>query len=122
MSRLRELENSEVSRAAVSGLEPFSSTALATGVSAISREVLQRGAVVITKHEEPVMVLMSIERYAQLERAAAPDLRALSRQFEDLYRRMQAPDVVEKTVAALELGGGGTPPTPPARRPARRRR
>jgi len=119
MSRLRGVAGFEVRRAAVSSLEPFSSTALATGVSAISREVLRRGAVVITKHEEPVMVLMSIERYEELERAAAPDLEALTSQFEDLYGRMQAPGVGERTLAALDLGAHGAPS---ASRPPRRRR
>ncbi len=103
MHRESEPQDAAQVRAAVSGLSPFSATALATGVSAITREVLQRGAVVITKHAEPVMVLMSIERYAQLEKAGAPDLDALTLEFDDRYGRMQAPEVAAKTLDALDL-------------------
>ena len=59
MSRPIDLREPEAAREAVSGMPPFSSTELATSVGAVTREVLQRGAVVITKHDEPVMVLMS---------------------------------------------------------------
>ena len=103
MSQATDLRQTETARAAVSGLPPFSSTALATSVGAVTREVMQRGAVVITKHEEPVMVLMSIERYVELERAGGPDLDLLSERFDELYARMQAPEVADRTIAALNL-------------------
>ena len=102
MSRALDIRDPGVSRA-VSGLTSFSSTSLATGVGAVTREVMKRGAAVITKHEEPVMVLMSIERYVELEHAAAPNLDALTRQFDEMYARMQAPGVARKTIRALEL-------------------
>ena len=88
---------------AISGLSEFSSTSLATGIGAITREVMKRGAAVITKHDEPVMVLVSIERYAELERAAAPDLDALTDRFDAMYAPMQSPGVAERTIAALSL-------------------
>ncbi|MDQ1347781.1 MAG: hypothetical protein QG573_1154, partial [Acidobacteriota bacterium] len=50
MSRPIDLREPEAAREAVSGMPPFSSTELATSVGAVTREVLQRGAVVITKH------------------------------------------------------------------------
>lgn len=103
MSQATDLRETETNRAAVSGLPPFSSTELATSVGAVTREVMQRGAVVITKHQEPVMVLMSIERYVELERAGAPDLDLLTDRFDELYARMQGPGVAEKTIAALDL-------------------
>ncbi len=112
MSHATDLRRAEGARAAVSGLSPYSSTALATSVGAVTREVLQRGAVVITKHDEPVMVLMSIERYVELERAGTPDLELLTERFDDLYARMQVPGVAEGTIAALDLQ---------KRAPARRR-
>ena len=103
MSRGGEVPTADVARA-VSGLPEFSSTRLATGIGAITREVMKRGAAVITKHDEPVMVLMSIDRYAELEKAAAPDLDALTNRFDAMYARMQAPGVAKRTIAALDLG------------------
>src|SRR5438093_770238 len=103
MSRSGDVQAADVARA-ISGLPEFSSTSLATGIGAITREVMKRGAAVITKHDEPVMVLISIERYAQLEKAAAPDLDALTDRFDAMYARMQAPGVAERTIAALDLG------------------
>jgi hypothetical protein len=105
MSRTADSEATEIRRA-VSGLPTFSSSALATSAGAVSREVMRRGAAVITKHEEPVMVLMSIERYVQLESAAAPNLDELTRQFDALYSRMQAPGVAARTIGALDLRTG----------------
>lgn len=102
MSHSAEVQAADLVRA-VSGLHEFSSTSLATGIGAITREVMKRGAAVITKHNEPIMVLVSIERYAELERAAAPDLDALTDQFDAMYARMQAPGVAERTITALDL-------------------
>ena len=102
MSRVMESQNTDVARA-VSGLPEFSSTKLATGIGPITRKVMSRGAAVITKHDEPVMVLMSVERYMQLEKTATPNLDALARQFDEAYARMQAPGVAEKTLGALDL-------------------
>lgn len=102
MSRVLEVQDADVVRA-VSGLAEFSSTNLATGVGAITREVMKRGAAVITKHNEPVMVLMSLERYMQLEKAGAPNLDALTRRFDEMYARMQEPGAAEDTIAALDL-------------------
>lgn len=102
MSDTKDISNSEQDRA-VRGLSRFSSTALATKFGDISRVVYQHGATVITKHNEPTMVLMSIERYAQLEHAAEQQLDSLTREFDQLYARMQTPGVAEKTIQALDL-------------------
>ena len=95
-------ESVEVARA-VDGMAHFPSTRLATGIGAITREVMRRGAALITKHDQPVMVLMSVERYAQLEKVATPDLGALTQRFDTLYARMQAPGTAERTLGALAL-------------------
>ena len=85
------------------GLTRFSSTRLATDIGAVTREVMREGAAVITRHDAPMMVLVSIDRYAELERASTPDLDALSSRFDALYGRMQAPGVAQHTLAALDL-------------------
>ena len=102
MSRTAELPPDDLARA-VGGLSEFSSTSLASGIGALTREVMKRGAAVITKHNAPVMVLVSIERYAELEKAAAPDLDALTDRFDAMYARMQSPGVAGRTIAALDL-------------------
>jgi prevent-host-death family protein len=103
------IEHSDAARS-LSGLPEFSATALATGMGNVTREVMKKGAAVITKHAEPVMVLLSVERYLQLERATAPDLDAWTRQFDDLYARMQSPGIAGKTLDALDLGAGQEEP------------
>ena len=92
-------------------LPHFSATRLATDMGAVTREVMRRGAAVITRHESPAMVLVSIDRYAELERGSAPDLHALSARFDALYAHMQEPGVAESTLAGLGLSA-------PAREPA----
>lgn len=94
----------------LSGLPEFSATALATGMGNVTREVLKKGAAVITKHAEPVMVLLSVERYLQLERASAPDLDAWTRRFDELYAHMQSPGISGKTIDALDLDAGHKEP------------
>lgn len=89
---------------AINELTGFSATDLAKSVSEVTREVMKRGAAVITRHDEPVMVVLSVDRYRQLQKAAAPNLDALTRDFDAMYARMQTPGVAEKTVAALDLG------------------
>lgn len=90
----------------VNELTGFSATDLARSVGEVTREVMKRGAAVITKHDEPVMVVLSIDRYRQLEKAAAQNLDALTRDFDALYARMQAPGVADRAIGALDLGAG----------------
>ncbi|CAN5246759.1 hypothetical protein BH24PSE2_BH24PSE2_20580 [soil metagenome] len=88
----------------VKELDGFSATDLARSVGEVTREVMKRGAAVITRHDEPIMVVLSVDRYLELEKAAAPNLEALSREFDAMYARMQAPGVAKRTIKALDLG------------------
>lgn len=47
--------------------------------------------VVITRHDSPAAVLISFEEYRDLTGADAPDLEALSHEFDELMVRMQTP-------------------------------
>jgi hypothetical protein len=71
------------------GLPAFSATRLVAGMQKVTSAVMAHGAVVVTRHDEPSMVLMSIDRYLALEQAAEPDLDALTKQFDDMFARMQ---------------------------------
>ena len=72
-------------------LPKFSSTRVAQAIQEISQTVLTRGAAVITKHDHPSMVMLSIERYAELVQASQPNLGELTQRFDEMYARMQGP-------------------------------
>jgi len=84
-------------------LPSVSATSLVAGMQKVTRTVLAEGAIVITRHDEPTMVLMSVDRYLKLEQAAAPNLDALTRQFDDMFSRMQGPDAAQAMADAFAM-------------------
>ena len=72
-----------------------SATALANGMQKVSNDVMAKGTIVITRHDKPAMVLLSVERYLKLEQAAEPHLDALTRQFDEMLARMQGPEAAQ---------------------------
>ena len=70
-------------------LPSVSATQLVAGIQKVGRAVATHGAVLITKHDQPAFVLMSVERYRELQRAAEPDLGALGGEFDAMLARMQ---------------------------------
>lgn len=70
-------------------LPSVSATQLVAGIQKVGRAVDTHGAVLITKHDQPAYVLMSVARYRELQRAAEPDLGALSGEFDAMFARMQ---------------------------------
>ncbi|MFG6433119.1 type II toxin-antitoxin system prevent-host-death family antitoxin [Roseateles sp. LYH14W] len=70
-------------------LPSVSATQLVAGIQKVGRTVDTHGAVLITKHDQPAYVLMSVERYRELQRAAEPDLGALNAEFDALLAGMQ---------------------------------
>lgn len=87
------------------GLPAVSATKLVAGMQKVTSAVMTHGAVVVTRHDEPAMVLMSIDRYLALEQAAEPDLDALTQQFDDMFASMQGDDAA----AAMEDAFAMTP-------------
>lgn len=57
----------------------------------VLESAVQDGAVVITKHDVPKAVLVSVERVEALLAKHEPDLQALSREFDELVARMRTP-------------------------------
>jgi PHD/YefM family antitoxin component YafN of YafNO toxin-antitoxin module len=84
-------------------LPSFSATKLASGMQAVASTVMSRGAVVITRHERPSMVLMSVERYLEMEHAAEPNLEALTQQFDDMFARMQGEAAAQAMADAFAM-------------------
>ena len=81
---------SAVLEQAIAGQMPsVSATQLVAGIQKVGRTVDTHGAVLITKHDQPAYVLMSVERYRELQRAAEPDLGALGGEFDAMFARMQ---------------------------------
>lgn len=85
------------------GLPAVSATQLVSGMQKVTSAVMAHGAVVVTRHDEPAMVLMSIDRYLALEQAAEPDLDALTRQFDDVFARMQGDQAAQAMEDAFAM-------------------
>ncbi len=84
-------------------LPSFSATRLVGGMQKVTSAVMAHGAVLITRHDEPAMVLMSVDRYLQLEQAAEPNLDALTRQFDEMFGRMQDADAASSMADAFGM-------------------
>lgn len=70
-------------------LPSVSATHLVAGMPRVTSTVMAEGAVLITRHDQPTMVLLSVDRYLKLAKAAEPNLDALTKRFDDMYARMQ---------------------------------
>jgi prevent-host-death family protein len=57
--------------------------------AAVLEDVMQGREVVITKHNSPKAVVISLERFNALAKASSPDLSALSAEFDVRLARMQ---------------------------------
>jgi prevent-host-death family protein len=107
-------------------LPSVSATELVAGIQKVGRTVAAHGAVLITKHDQPTFVLMSVERYRELQRAAEPDLGALGGEFDALLDRMQGQgDAFEAAFAMApeaiaEAAVRAAKPRSSARKPARK--
>lgn len=90
-------------------LPTVSTTELVGSIQKVTGVVLSEGAVLVTRHDTPAMVLVSVDRYLQLTRAEQPDLSALSRRLDELVARMQGPEAERNmadafTMTPAELG------------------
>ena len=64
--------------------------------------VMQGGVIVITKHDAPKAVLMSIDEFNTLSRVGETKLDTLSRQFDAMLDRMQTPKARRGMKAAFD--------------------
>ncbi len=84
-------------------LPTVSTTELVGAIQKVTGAVLSQGAVLVTKHDVPAMVLVSVDRYLALTRASEPDLSALSRRFDDLVAGMQGPEAERNMADAFAM-------------------
>jgi antitoxin Phd len=71
--------------------ETFTATDAKNEFGRVLDKAMQSGVVVITKHDAPKAVLMSMEKYSTLAGADERKLNTLSDEFDALLDRMQAP-------------------------------
>ena len=64
-------------------------------------KAIQGGVVVITKHDEPKAVLISMDEYSALSNAPESRINSLSAEFDSLLMRMQRPGVRKSMQAAF---------------------
>jgi prevent-host-death family protein len=64
-------------------------------------KAMQGGVVVITKHDEPKAVLISMAEYTALSNAPESRINTLSAEFDSLLMRMQRPGVRNSMQAAF---------------------
>lgn len=69
-------------------------------------DVMRGRDVVITKHNSPKAVVMSVERFSALARASSPDLTALAADFDARLARMQTPKISGAIQAAFDASPG----------------
>jgi prevent-host-death family protein len=63
---------------------------------------IRGGSVVITKHDTPKAVLLSMAEFEALGGSRPPDLHALSDEFDTLLARLQTPDSRKALKSAFE--------------------
>ena len=68
----------------------------------VLERVVRGGVVVITKHDTPKAVLLPVEEFNVLARAAERELDTLSEEFDALFARMQTPKARAAMRAAFE--------------------
>lgn len=88
-----------------SQISSFTRTALAGEIQRVSKAVQAQGEVLITSHNKPEMVLMTVERYLELQQAGRPSLDALSQEFDQLVAQMQGHEAPAGAAAAFAMSG-----------------
>lgn len=80
----------------------FSATEAKNEFGRVLEMVIQGGVVVITRHDAPKAVLVSVDEFNALARATENRLNALSSQFDALLSRMQTPKARAGMKAAFD--------------------
>ena len=75
----------------------------AKNVGRILEYVSKDGAVMITRRNEPLAVVISVETYARLASTEQPSLETLTEEFDALLDRMQRPGVAGAMQRAFQM-------------------
>ena len=79
----------------------FTATEAKNEFGRLLEKAMQGGVVVITKHDEPKAVLISMDVYTALSSAPESRINTLSAEFDSLLMRMQRPGVRNSMQAAF---------------------
>ena len=83
----------------------FTATEAKNEFGQLLERAIQGEAVVITRHDAPKAVLISMDEYTALKRTPELNLDALSAEYDAMYERMQT----KKAAAAMDAGFHATP-------------
>jgi prevent-host-death family protein len=81
---------------------PFTATDAKKQFARVLELVQQGGAVVITKHDAPRAILLSVDEFAALTRSTENALDTLTAEFDAMYARMQTPRARAAMKAAFD--------------------
>jgi len=73
------------------------------GFGRVLDRVAKDGAVVITKHDRPDAVILSMDAYQRLVEPKPPGVDVLTAEFDALYERLQRADTAQKIEAVFAL-------------------
>ncbi|MBI4472820.1 MAG: type II toxin-antitoxin system Phd/YefM family antitoxin [Acidobacteria bacterium] len=82
--------------------ESISATQAKNELGRVLEKVIQGDMVVITKHDSPKAVVISVDEYKNLSRATGIKLNTLSGEFDAVLARMQTPKARAGMKAAFE--------------------
>jgi antitoxin Phd len=85
--------------------ETIAATAAKNQFGRLLESAIRGRRIVITKHDEPKAVLMSMEEFESLSGGSRAKLKLLTQEFDDLLERMQTP----KAKAAMRSAFNATP-------------
>lgn len=82
----------------------IATTELVANVQQVQDEVRRSGALILTRYNKPAMVLMTLERFAEMEGRNRVDTSGLEAEFEAKFANMQRPGAAEAMSKALRVG------------------
>lgn len=89
-------------RGDVVDVESIPATELKNALGTVIERAMQGGAVAITRHDRPRVVLVAYDEFEALTRARSPSLEALDAEFDALLAQMQAPKAKKGVAAAFD--------------------
>ena len=88
----RRKSGQETKRRTHSGVEAVSATEAQNNFGRVLMQAVSDGIVFITKYDVVTAVVLSIDKFNSLAKMEDPDLDALSREFDEMFARMQTPE------------------------------
>ena len=88
---------------AIAHLPTIASSVLLAKFHSTTAAVAKHGAMLVTRHDQPSLVLVSLERYREWEQASSPSLDALASEFDEMYSAMQTQGAADRMANAFAM-------------------